>query len=92
MVVNCDCLGCKNIAKHQPPRNAYKNPCVPTYPHNRNFDRENNVNGINVNCIPKPNVNQNYERDVKTSDLYRTKNIPERFERSSKFQHNILVE
>lgn len=80
MVMNCDCLGCKNVAKHQRPRKPNKGPCVPTESYNRCFDRENNPN--NLNSIPTTNVNRGFERDVKTSDLYRTMNLPERFERA----------
>lgn len=86
MVSNCTCLGCENIAKHQRSRRPNKGPCVPT----KLYNRENNVNGFNVNCIPRPNVNKNYERDVKTSDLYRTKNIPKRFDRSCELHFHIM--
>lgn len=80
MVINCDCLGCKNVAKHQRPRKPNRGPCVTTESNSRCFDRENNPN--NSNCHSTPNVKLDYERDIKTSDLYRTMNLPERFERS----------
>lgn len=75
MVTNCDCLGCKNFAKHQKPRKPNRGPCVPTETNSECFDRENNLN--DSNCHPTANVNG---RDIKTSDLYRTMNLPERFE------------
>lgn len=89
MPLNCDCLGCGNIAKYQRTRQPYKGPCVPTKSYNRNSNRENNGNEFNVNCIPRPNANEDYERNVKTSDIYRTKNIPERFDRSCEL-HSIF--
>lgn len=78
--MNCDCLGCQNLAKRlQKPK---RKDCIPTESESQQFDRhyDDETSG---NCIPKPtNINNRYQRDVNTSDLYRTVNIPERFERS----------
>lgn len=86
MVKKCTCLGCQNIANRTKKPNR-KGDCVPTESYNSRFDRENRPDEYSEKCIPKlnNNINKRYERDVKTSDLYRTLNIPDRFERSCKF-------
>lgn len=80
----CTCLGCQNIANRmkKPDR---KGDCVPTETYNSRLDRENQPDEYSEKCIPKVNnIDKRYERDVKTSDLYRTFNLPDRFERSCK--------
>ncbi|XP_055301215.1 piercer of microtubule wall 2 protein [Sitodiplosis mosellana] len=83
MVKKCTCLGCQNIANRTKKPNR-RGDCVPTEAYNSRFDRENRPDEYSEKCIPKlnNNINKRYERDVKTSDLYRTLNIPDRFERS----------
>lgn len=85
--MNCDCLGCKNVAKHQKPKRPNRGSCVPNESNDKCFERENNPN--NLNCIPTSEVNKDFERNINTSDLYRTMNLPERFERTCKFSTNI---
>lgn len=85
MAKKCTCLGCQNIANRIQKVNQ-RGDCVPTETYNSRFDRENRPDEYLEKCIPKPdnNINKRYERDIKTSDLYRTVNIPDRFERPSK--------
>lgn len=58
--------------------------CVP----NESYGQSDDLNRpgddeYSSNCVPKPgNIDKRYQRDVNTSDLYRTSNIPARFERS----------
>lgn len=84
MVKECTCLGCEKferIAKQQMGRN--RGDCVPTESYSSRFDQDD----CSKACIPKhnDNINERYERDARTSDFYRTRNIPDRFERSSKW-------
>lgn len=85
MVKKCTCLGCQNIANRMKKPNR-RDECVPSETYNSRFDRENRPDEYSEECIPKNNqhINKRYERDIKTSDLYRTLNIPDRFERSCK--------
>lgn len=85
MVSKCKCLGCQHIEKILP--KSYNN-CIPTESDDSRFDHENEPD----NCIPVLNesISKRYERDVKTSDLYRTVNLPGRFENSCKYFGQIL--
>lgn len=78
MIPNCNCLGCQNIAKRL--KKPDRAPCIPIESDANRFDGDNNIDQYSENCIPKSNVNVRYERDAKTSDLYQTMNIPNRFE------------
>lgn len=79
MIPNCNCLGCQNLAKRlkKPDRTSY----IPTELDAGRFNGDNNIEQYGENCIPKLNIHERYERDAKTSDLYQTTNIPDRFER-----------
>lgn len=82
MIPNCNCLGCRNIAKR------LKKPDRAPNRIESNADRfggDNNINQYNESGIPKSNVNVSYERDAKTSDHYQTMNIPDRFERPCEY-------
>ncbi|XP_031623237.1 UPF0691 protein C9orf116 homolog [Contarinia nasturtii] len=83
MVGGCTCLGCENLANRL--KRSDRKECIPTESYNNRFDRDNNPDAYSEKCIPKfeTNTSQQYERNVNTSDLYRTLNIPDRFERSS---------
>lgn len=70
MIPKCDCPGCQHIAKR------LKKPIRPEIP--PEFENLR----CNQNCIPKQNEEKNFARDINTSDIYRTVNIPDRFERS----------
>lgn len=76
-MIACTCIVCKNLAKRG------KLECCPTEVTDSGFDSANN-DANSDNCIPKldENINKRYEREVKTSDLYRTLNIPGRFDRT----------
>lgn len=78
MIPNCNCLGCQNIAKRL--KKPDRAPCIPIESNADRFGGDKNINQYNESGIPKSNVNVSYERDAKTSDLYRTMNIPDRFE------------
>lgn len=83
MIMSCNCLGCQNIEK----RLKLARPCVPTESISGQSNREYESSQYGRDCIPKPIVDERYERNVNTSKLYQTKNIPERFERPCKCNH-----
>lgn len=78
MILKCDCIGCQNIRKFARPKSCFE--------YKKSVKPE-----CNENCIPKENVYKNFERDVNTSDIYRTVNIPDRFERSCEFAHTQIA-
>lgn len=80
--MDCNCLGCQNLAKRL--KKPKRQECVTTESFSKHLDRQDD-DDYNGSCIPKPNnINNSYQRDVNTSNLYRTFNIPDRFERSCK--------
>lgn len=78
-MIGCTCIVCKNLAKRG------KLECCPIESTQSGFDSDKNNKNLD-NCIPilNENINKRYERDVKTSNLYRTLNIPGRFDRTCK--------
>lgn len=85
MVLPCDCLGCENITKIFNKQNsrAVNAPCVPS------DESKGAVDAFHCtkrgDCIPQQLQDHNqYDRGVNTSNLYRTINIPDRFQRSCK--------
>lgn len=86
MIPSCNCLGCQNMAKRlkilkKPDRTE----CISIESDANRYDGDNKIDQYSENCIPKSNVNVEYERNAKTSDLYQTMNIPDRFERPCEY-------
>lgn len=83
MIPNCNCLGCQNLAK----RLKKVDRAVSMPIESGHFDSDNHmVLQHSENYNSKPNLNVRYERDANTSDLYKTMNIPDRFERPCESQ------
>lgn len=83
MIPSCNCLGCQNMAKRL--KKPDRAPSIPIESNANRYDGDNKIDQYSgENCVPKSNVNVQYERDAKTSDLYQTMNIPGRFERPCK--------
>lgn len=78
MIPSCNCLGCQNMAKRLKKPDRTQN--IPTESDVNRYESDTKIDQCSENCIPKLNVNVQYERDAKTSDFYQTMKIPERFE------------
>lgn len=78
MIPSCNCVGCQNLAKRL--KKIDRAVSVPIVSGHLNGDNSSLVVHHSENDETKSNPNIRYERNDKTSDLYQTMNIPDRFE------------